>query len=128
MDTVTIDSWKSFVACADELDDWAFRGHRAAQQPLVSSLCRRLTQFCPDKSQWPQREARALRIFRRKAHIYLAERSVLEDDLRCLGIVINVGFSRRIYVSAADRASHQDDFFDKRHDGRIFLHGQCHIG
>jgi len=96
MDTVTIDSWKSFVACADELDDWAFRGHRAAQQPLVSSLCRRLTQFCPDKSQWPQREARALRIFRRKAHIYLAERSVLEDDLRCLAMMQHHGAPTRL--------------------------------
>ena len=75
METITVDSWNTFVACTDELDEWAFRGHRAAAQPLLSSLTRRLTQYCPDAAQWPVREARAMRIFRRKAHIYLGEAS-----------------------------------------------------
>jgi hypothetical protein len=96
MDTVTIDSWKAFVALADELDDWAFRGHRSAQQPLLNSLCRRLTQYCPDLAQWPTREARALRIFRRKAHIYLGDRSGLEDDLRCLAMMQHHGAPTRL--------------------------------
>jgi hypothetical protein len=96
LDTVVIESWKAFVALADELDDWAFRGNRSATLPLVNSLCRRLMQYCPDPVQWPSREARALRIFRRKAHIYLGERSALEDDLRCLAMMQHHGAPTRL--------------------------------
>lgn len=96
VDTLRIASWNDFVACADELDDWAFRGLRSSQQPLVSSLCRRLTQYTPDASQWRSREARALRIFRRKAHIYLGERGVLDDDLRCLAMMQHHGAPTRL--------------------------------
>ena len=96
MDTVTIDSWSAFVACTDDLEEWAFRGHRSAEQPLLSSLSRRLTQYCPDASQWRTREARGLRIFRRKAHIYLGERVALEDDLRCMAIMQHHGAPTRL--------------------------------
>jgi hypothetical protein len=96
VEVITVDSWKGFVAVADELDDWAFRGQRSGHLPLVNSLCRRLRQFCPDTSQWPDREARALRIFRRKAHIYLGERGVLDDDLRCLAMMQHHGAPTRL--------------------------------
>jgi FRG domain len=96
MDTVTIDSWNAFVACTDELEEWAFRGHRSAEQPLLSSLSRRLTQYCPDASQWRVREARALRIFRRKAHNFLGERMALDDDLRCMAMMQHHGAPTRL--------------------------------
>lgn len=96
IDIVRIESWNELVERADELDDWAFRGHRSAEQPLLSSLTRRLMQYCPDATQWRSREARALRIFRRKAHIYLGDRSALDDELRCLAMMRHHGAPTRL--------------------------------
>lgn len=91
-----IQSWRHFVDCVDALDGWAFRGQREGNWPLVSSLCRRLSSYCPDRSVWSEREARALRIFRRKAHTYLGDRSVLDDDLRCLALMQHHGAPTRL--------------------------------
>ena len=96
METLVIRSWPHFVESVDALDGWAFRGQRVAQWPLASSLYRRLSAFCPDRSSWPDREARALRIFRRKAHIYLADQRVLDDDLRCLAMMQHHGAPTRL--------------------------------
>jgi hypothetical protein len=96
MDIIKIDSWKDLVAHTDALQDWAFRGEHSARWPLVSSLSRRLSEFCPDQSQWRTREARALRIFRRKAHIYLNDRSALDDDLRTLALMQHHGAPTRL--------------------------------
>jgi FRG domain len=96
METITIDSWNAFVAATDELDGWAFRGHGSAELPLLSSLSRRLMLYCPDASQWREREARAMRIFRRKAHIYLGEEVALGDDLRCMAIMQHHGAPTRL--------------------------------
>ena len=48
MKTVYISRWSDFVAHTDALEGWAFRGQRAANWPLVSTLTRRLGAFCPD--------------------------------------------------------------------------------
>ncbi|MDY0748094.1 FRG domain-containing protein [Paucibacter sp. R3-3] len=96
METLEIRSWAHFVECVDALDGCAFRGQRVADWPLASSLYRRLLAYCPDKATWPEREARALRIFRRKAHIYLADPQVLDDDLRCLAMMQHHGAPTRL--------------------------------
>ena len=96
MKTIHVEKWADFVALTDELQGWAFRGHLSPQWPLVPSLSRRLLQFCPDPSQWPLREARAMRVFRRKAHIHLADGGVLEDDLRCLALMQHHGGVTRL--------------------------------
>lgn len=103
----TVANWDEFVVLADELDGWAFRGQISAQWPVVSSLTRRLQQFCSNRAEWPAREQRAMRIFRRKAHIYLSDRSVLNDDLRCLAMMQHHGaptrlldFTKSPYVAA----------------------------
>src|ERR1700676_1373050 len=52
----------------------------------------------------------------------------LKHDLRGFWIIIDVGFRGGVYVAAFDRATHQDDLFDQRHDRRIFLDGERDIG
>jgi hypothetical protein len=96
MKTVRLQRWADFVAHTDALEGWAFRGHLSPGWPLVSSLSRRLMQFCPDKALWPLREARAMRVFRRKAHIHLQDGGALDDDLRCLAMMQHHGGVTRL--------------------------------
>lgn len=96
MKVILLSSWKEFVEQTDALDGWAFRGQVAADWPLVSSLTRRLQLFCPDRRLWPLREERAMRIFRRKAHIYLHNSTALTNDLRCLALMQHHGAPTRL--------------------------------
>jgi hypothetical protein len=96
MKVIRLERWSEFVAQTDALEGWAFRGHVSLEWPLVPSLSRRLQQFSPDARLWPLREARAMRIFRRKAHVYLHDRAALEDDLRCLALMQHHGASTRL--------------------------------
>ncbi|HSW16211.1 MAG TPA: FRG domain-containing protein [Ramlibacter sp.] len=96
MKVIRLTRWPEFVAYADSMEGWAFRGHVSPEWPLVPSLTRRLQCYCPDPRLWPLREARAMRIFRRKAHIYLHDRTALEDDLRCLALMQHHGASTRL--------------------------------
>lgn len=107
MQEIRLAHWSEFVAHTDALAGWAFRGEVSAGWPLVSSLTRRLQTFCADRSLWPLREQRALRVFRRKAHIHLSDRRALEDDLRCLALLQHHGgptrlldFTKSPYVAA----------------------------
>jgi hypothetical protein len=96
MEIVHIDSWNEFVARTSECDGWAFRGLPDADWQLLSSLSRYLHSFVPDKATWRQREERALRIFRRKAHNYLPDAGVLADDVRCLALMQHHGAPTRM--------------------------------
>ncbi len=107
MEVIRVSYWGEFVAHTESKAGWAFRGETSAQWPLVSSLTRRLETYCPDRALWPLREERALRVFRRKAHIYLSDRAALEDDLRCLALMQHHGaptrlldFTKSPYVAA----------------------------
>lgn len=96
MKVVRLTRWSEFVEHTEALEGWAFRGQLGADWPLVSSLTRRLQAFCPDPKLWPLREARAMRIFRRKAHIHLQDRSALEDELRCMALMQHHGAATRL--------------------------------
>lgn len=107
MKVIRLACWADFVAHADALAGWAFRGETSAQWPLMSSLTRRLRTYCGETELWPLREERALRVFRRKAHIYLHDSAVLDDSLRCLGLMQHHGaptrlldFTKSPYVAA----------------------------
>jgi hypothetical protein len=93
---IGISSWNEFVSLSSELDGWAFRGQQDAGWPLLSSLSRYLEAFVPDQSTWRIREERAIRIFRRKAHNYLTDASVLNDDLRCVALMQHHGAPTRL--------------------------------
>ena len=96
MQVIRLDRWEDFVDLTQAQNAWAFRGEVSAQWPLVTSLARRLQTYCEERELWPLREARALRVFRRKAHIYLADRSVIDDDLRCLALMQHHGAQTRL--------------------------------
>lgn len=96
MEATNISSWNEFVTLTAELDGWAFRGQQDARWALLGSLSRYLDAFIPDKSTWRIREERAIRIFRRKAHNYLADTSVLANDLRCLALMQHYGAPTRL--------------------------------
>ncbi|MFN0183289.1 MAG: FRG domain-containing protein [Aquabacterium sp.] len=107
MQVIRIDHWRDFIGHIDAQPGWAFRGEVAAQWPLVSSLTRRLSTYCPDATLWPLREQRAMRIFRRKVHIYLGGGAAPLDDLRCLALMQHHGaptrlldFTKSPYVAA----------------------------
>ena len=96
METVHIANWNEFVSLTSACNGWAFRGLPDADWQLRSSLSRYLTSFVPDMATWRQREERALRIFRRKAHNYLPDASVLVDDIRCLALMQHHGAPTRM--------------------------------
>jgi hypothetical protein len=93
---MVISSWNEFVELSSELDGWAFRGQQNAQWHLQSSLSRYLLGYVQDKTDWQQREARAVRIFRRKAHNYLTDPALIDDDLRCLSLMQHHGAPTRL--------------------------------
>jgi len=96
MKEVRVHSWSQFNDYLANRDGWAFRGQTDASWPLLSSLPRRLLKNHVHRDEWRQREERAIRIFRRKAHVYLPDKSVLDDDLRCLAMMQHHGAPTRL--------------------------------
>lgn len=96
MKEVLVQSWSQFNDYIATRDGWAFRGQADASWPLLSALPRRLLQHNVPRDQWHQREERAIRIFRRKAHVYLPDKSMLDDDLRCLAMMQHHGAPTRL--------------------------------
>lgn len=96
MNVIRLERWSQFVEHAQALEGWAFRGQHGTQWPLVSTLTRRMQTYCPDPKLWPLREARAMRIFRRKAHMHLQDSSALDDELRCLAMMQHHGAATRL--------------------------------
>ncbi|MEN9417508.1 MAG: hypothetical protein RI988_1128 [Pseudomonadota bacterium] len=96
MQTIRLERWSEFVARTEALEGWAFRGHVAPDWQLVPSLTRRLREYAPEARLWPLREARAMRVFRRKAHVYLRDGTALGDDLRCLALMQHHGAPTRL--------------------------------
>lgn len=91
-----LSSWPEFIERTECLQGWAFRGQVSAQWPLVPFLTRRLQTFSPDRFLWPLREARAMRVFQRKAHIHLQDLSALNDALRCMALMQHHGAATRL--------------------------------
>lgn len=107
MHEVRLETWAEFEAYCARRDGWAFRGQSDAGWPLLSSLSRRLMRTRVQREDWREREERAVRIFRRKAHFYLPDRTVLQDDLRCMALMQHHGaptrlldFTKSPYVAA----------------------------
>jgi hypothetical protein len=93
---IRVGTWPEFLTAVARFDQWAFRGQARADQPLLASLARRLIAHCPDRSLWPLRERRAIRIFRRKAHVHVGDGAILDDDLRVLAMMQHHGGATRL--------------------------------
>jgi hypothetical protein len=91
-----LDTWADFNDYCNTRDGWAFRGQRKADWKLVSSLSRHFINHPVAREGWRPREERALRVFRRKAHVHLPDRSVLQDILRCLAMMQHHGAPTRL--------------------------------
>ena len=131
MKVVRLTRWSEFVERTEALEGWAFRGQHSTQWPLVSTLTRRLQTFSPDPRLWPLREARAMRIFRRKAHIHLQDRSALDDELHLVvAVELRHNFDQRQVLELQPPLLprkrtlhlHRGDFAD-RHGGQRAFYG-----
>src|SRR6266545_4061966 len=71
--TIPIDTWDTFqkIVAGPKYRSWAFRGHSDAKWPLYSSISRYLREHRVNQKAWAGQEERIVRIFRRKAHLFL---------------------------------------------------------
>jgi hypothetical protein len=113
-----LESWDAFLKIITDkpYSNWAFRGHCKSEWPLASAISRYFRSFRIDRRAWAQQEGRILRIFKRKAHQFLAQPPVPEDDFQWLALMQHHGAPTRLidftwspYVAAffaLERATH----------------------
>jgi hypothetical protein len=81
---------------APRFRSWAFRGQGDARWPLYSSISRYLLEHRVDPGAWAEQEERILRIFRRKAHLYLAHVPAETDAFQWLALMQHHGAPTRL--------------------------------
>src|ERR1035437_2752147 len=86
-------SWEAFLKLVVQppYSNWAFRGERDERWPLYSSLSRYLKNFGVDPRAWVDQESRILRVFKRKAHQFLAQPPEPDDDFQWLALMQHHG-------------------------------------
>jgi hypothetical protein len=91
-------SWDAFLGNITQppYSNWAFRGERDERWPLYSSLSRYLQNFGVSRNAWPDQESRILRIFKRKAHQFLAKPPDHDDDFQWLALMQHHGAPTRL--------------------------------
>jgi hypothetical protein len=96
---VRINSWGDFirVVLSPRYGNWAFRGHADANWPMQTTLARRFANAgITDPQAWREQESRIIRIFRRKAHLFLDHIPSERDSFRWLGIMQHHGAPTRL--------------------------------
>ena len=95
---IRIGSWDEFLRAITNppYSNWAFRGERHAQWPLNTALARYFRDFQIHRDAWPEQEGRILRIFKRKAHQYLAQPPAYGDDFQWLALMQHHGAPTRL--------------------------------
>jgi hypothetical protein len=93
-----LQSWEAFLELVTKppYSNWAFRGERDERWPLYSSLSRYLQNFGVSRGAWPEQEARILRIFKRKAHVFLDNPPDFDDDFQWLAFMQHHGAPTRL--------------------------------
>ncbi|HVN05058.1 MAG TPA: FRG domain-containing protein [Bryobacteraceae bacterium] len=91
-------SWDEFlkIISGPPYSNWAFRGHRKENWTLASALSRYFRSFSIDPRAWPQQEGRILRVFKRKAHQFLAQPPEPGDDFQWLALMQHHGAPTRL--------------------------------
>jgi hypothetical protein len=97
-DVLTIDSWEQFcdTVAGPNYRSWAFRGLADANWQLYSALSRYLRAHGVHRDAWVQQEKRILRVFRRKAHIYLDHIPDEKDSFEWLALMRHHGAPTRL--------------------------------
>jgi hypothetical protein len=93
-----LDSWEAFLGLITKppYSNWAFRGERDERWPLYSSLSRYLMAFGVARKAWLEQESRIIRIFKRKAHVYLDKPPAWDDDFQWLALMQHHGAPTRL--------------------------------
>src|SRR5262245_47854889 len=94
--TLIIDSWDLFKTTVESSRSWAFRGQSDAGWPMFSSLSRYFIGFDVHRNAWQTLEERVLRIFKRKAHLFLDHLPVEEDAFGWLALMQHHGTPTRL--------------------------------
>jgi len=91
-------SWGEFLEVITDspYSDWAFRGARDEDRPLLSALSRYLISFRIDPKVWAEQEERILRIFKRKAHHFLDDAPAVDDDFEWMALMQHHGAPTRL--------------------------------
>jgi hypothetical protein len=98
MRAIRVESWTTFqdVVAGPAYRSWAFRGQADARWPLFSSLSRSLRDYRVHPKAWASQEARIVRIFRRKAHLFLEHVPAETDDFQWLALMQHHGAPTRL--------------------------------
>lgn len=93
-----VGSWEEFLELITDTPfaNWAFRGQSNGSGPLFTSLARYFLNYRIHPSAWPDQEERVLRIFKRKAHQYLAQPPAAGDDFQWLALMQHHGAPTRL--------------------------------
>ncbi len=94
-----LESWLDFlkIIIDSPYSNWAFRGHRKAILAAGVARCRAIFRnFHIDPRAWPQQEGRILRVFKRKAHHFLAQLPAPDNDFQWLALMQHNGAPTRL--------------------------------
>jgi hypothetical protein len=93
-----IEDWGEFyeVVAVDEFKSWAFRGQSDAKWPLYSSLSRYIKDHGIHSQARAEQEMRIMRIFRRKAHLFLDHVPDITDAFQWLALMQHHGAPTRL--------------------------------
>jgi hypothetical protein len=93
-----LQSWETFLKLVTQppYSNWAFRGERDERWPLYSSLSRYLRNFGVAREAWAEQEARILRIFKRKAHMFVEKPPDIDDDFQWAALMQHHGAPTRL--------------------------------
>ncbi len=95
--TLSVASWSEFVeAATTKYTGWAFRGQSDVAWPLQSTLARRFATAKIDPRAFTEQESRILRIFQRKAHLFIDKVPDEEDSFRWLAMMQHHGAPTRL--------------------------------
>jgi hypothetical protein len=96
--TIDITEWKEYQKLADSIEfrSWAFRGQSDSTWPLFTSLARYLRNCGIHRDAWRPQEERILRIFQRKAHLFLEHIPDLMDSFQWLALMQHHGAPTRL--------------------------------
>jgi FRG domain len=95
---VAVRSWRQFEDLVRDpvYRGWAFRGQANGDLPLYSGLSRYLMYAGVHRDAWAGQEERILRIFQRKAHLFLDHIPPEEDSFQWLGLMQHHGAPTRL--------------------------------